>query len=79
MFSMAHAGQLYCNKEKGHDGEHAHTVPDVFHCSENADSRLQLYTEACKLAHSRNQVVGGRGDYYVTLEQLELILSRPAH
>lgn len=28
---MPHAGQLYCNREKGHEGEHAHHFPAQFY------------------------------------------------
>jgi hypothetical protein len=33
-----------------------------------------IYARAIRLAHSQNQVVGEKNDYYVTLAQLEDIL-----
>ena len=33
-----------------------------------------IYARAIRLAHSQNQVVGEKNDYYVTLAQLEGIL-----
>lgn len=34
----------------------------------------QVYVEAIKLARSKNQVIGEKSDYYITIEQLEEIL-----
>ena len=34
----------------------------------------QIYARAIRIAHSQNQVVGEKSDYYVTLAQLEDIL-----
>jgi len=35
---------------------------------------IAVYSDAVTVAHSRNQVVGEKSDYYVTLEQLERLL-----
>jgi len=35
-----------------------------------------IYARAIRLAHSQNQVVGEKNDYYVTLGQLEDILQQ---
>ncbi len=43
-----------------------------------ASENIDIYIEAVKLAQRNNQVVGEKSDYYVTLEQLERLLSREA-
>lgn len=37
---------------------------------------LQIYVAATKLAQKNNQTTGEKGDYYITLEQLEAILRK---
>jgi hypothetical protein len=35
-----------------------------------------IYARAIRLSQSQNQVVGEKGDYYITLQQLESILEK---
>lgn len=76
MMPTAGGGHLYCTEEKGHEGRHTHTFNFSISNEEpyGLDFKLNVYTDAVRIAHSTNQVVGAKKDYYVTLEQLETIL-----
>ena len=38
------------------------------------DAMTSVYMDAIKLAQNKNQIVGEKNDYYITLEQLEALI-----
>ena len=38
------------------------------------DKIIEIYTKAIELAREKNQTIGEKNDYYITLEQLEKIV-----